>query len=67
MLYLIWLHWMRRCDVAYVGAEGGCRAEGGGGLEGPGWSSKEAAGERAAAGAVEARECSGVFSVHSGQ
>ena len=42
-------------------------AEGGGGLEGPGWSSKEAAGERAAAGAVEARECSGVFSVHSGQ
>ena len=44
--------------------QGSCRAEGGSGLEGPGWSSKEAARERAAAGA---RECSGVFSVHSGQ
>ena len=39
-----------------------CRADGGGGLEGPGWSSSEAAGERAAAGAAEARECAGVFS-----
>ena len=60
--------------------QGSCGAEGGGGLEGPGWSregpgwsregpgwsSREAAGERAAAGAAEARE-SGVFSVHSGQ
>ena len=32
-----------------------------------GWSSREAAGERAVAVAAEARECSGVFSVHSGQ
>ena len=31
------------------------------------WSSRETVGERAAAGAAEARECSGVFSVHSGQ
>ena len=30
------------------------------------WSSEDAAGERAA-GAVEARGCSGVISVHSGQ
>ena len=33
--------------------QGSCRAEGGGGLEGPGWSSREAAVERAAAGAAE--------------
>ena len=33
--------------------QGNCRAEGGSGLEGLGWSSREAAGERAAAGAAE--------------
>ena len=33
--------------------EGSCRAEVGGGLEGPGWSSREAAGERAGGGAAE--------------
>ena len=42
--------------------QGSCRAEGGDGLKGPGWSGREAAGERAAAGAAEARECTGVFS-----
>ena len=44
-----------------------CRAEAGGGVVRLGWSSRETAGERATAGAAEARECSGVFSVHSGQ
>ena len=31
------------------------------------WSKREAAGERAGAGAAEVRECPAVFSVHSGQ
>ena len=45
---------------------GSCRAEGGGGLTGPGWSSRGAAGERAAAGATEGpqrRGCALVCSV----
>ena len=45
--------------------QGCCMAEGGGGVQGLDWSSREAAGERVAAGAAEARECSAVFSVHS--
>ena len=58
---------MRRCNELVLEQQGICGAEGGGGLEGPGWRIREAAGERVAAGAAEARECSGVFSVHSGQ
>jgi len=58
-------------EGAELERQGSCRAEGGGGLEGPGWSMREAAGKRATAvaawGSAEAGECSGVFSVHSGQ
>ena len=39
MLYLIWFHWMRRCDGDCVGAAGKTQGRGVGGLEGPGWRS----------------------------
>ena len=64
---IFWFHWMRHCSVACDGAAGKLQGRGRRRFR---WAWLEQQGScrgEGGGGFVEARECSGVFSVHSGQ